>query len=51
MLYSTFASTEHCEKMSARGLGREEMALKWDAAQAVINRHRASRQAEIARLI
>ena len=51
MLHSTFASIEEGENMTARALGRPEMAFEWDAVQAVITRYDGSQQAEMAALM
>ena len=51
MLHATFASIEEAENIAARALGSEELAFEWDAVRAVLTRHDAGQQAEMAALI
>ena len=51
MLYSTLASIEEGENLTARALGRDELHFEWDAVRAVMTRYDASQQAELAGLI
>lgn len=51
MLHATFRSIEEGENLAARALGRDELAFRWDAVQALVTRFDGAQQAEMAALM
>jgi chromosome partitioning protein len=51
MLHATFRSIEEGENLAARALGRDELAFRWDAVQALVTRYDGAQQAEMAALM